>query len=257
MTKCISILSYLVFGSLFSNPADPFLDAAVSEAQGNRVCQERAPQLGGRLSCPCEQCAVLFISNQGWKWGSWRLPFSLCPRAGSISLFPSGFVSWSLSEQVWANLNESERIWMSLWESERIWSKTEWIWVDLSAAKYIWTYLSEIKWIWTRLCEILWIWANLCETAWSWTNLCEIALICVSQSKSDWDWVDLGETEWIWIGMNGSEQIWMNLNESDWDWVSLYASDARHQARQAKPHPSHQSPIQLWLGLSVCTTHGF
>ena len=51
--------------------------------------------------------------------------------------------------------------------------------------------------------------------------------------------------------MSGSEQIWMNLNESDWDWVGLYASDARHQARQAKPHPSHQSPIQLWLGLSV------
>ena len=51
--------------------------------------------------------------------------------------------------------------------------------------------------------------------------------------------------------MSGSEQIWMNLIESDWDWVSLDASDARHQARQAKPHPSHQSPIQPWLGLSV------
>ena len=63
--------------------------------------------------------------------------------------------------------------------------------------------------------------------------------------------MDLGETEGIWVGMNGSEQIWMNLSESDWDCVSLYASDARHQARQAKPHPSHQSPIQLWLGLSV------
>ena len=31
----------------------------------------------------------------------------------------------------------------------------------------------------------------------------------------------------------------------------MNASGARQQARQAKPHPSHQSPIQLWLGLSV------
>ena len=29
-------------------------------------------------------------------------------------------------------------------------------------------------------------------------------------------------------------------------------SGARHQARQANPHPSLQTPIQLWLGLSVC-----
>ena len=108
--------------------------------------------------------------------------FPFGPRA-FISLFPSGFVSWILSEQVWANLNESEWIWMSLWKSERIWSKTEWIWLDLSAAEWIWAYLSEIKWIWMRLCEILWIWANLCETALSWSNLCEIARI--------WIWVSL------------------------------------------------------------------
>ena len=33
--------------------------------------------------------------------------------------------------------------------------------------------------------------------------------------------------------------------------MSLRASDARHQARQANPYPSHQSPSQLWLGLLV------
>ena len=29
----------------------------------------------------------------------------------------------------------------------------------------------------------------------------------------------------------------------------MRASDERHPARQANPHPSHQSPSQLWLGL--------
>ena len=116
-------------------------------------------------SRPCVRARSVIHVKSGLKWVGTALPFSLLGTGVFISLFPSGFVSWSLSEQVWANLNESERIWMSLWASERIWSKTEWIWVDSSSAERIWTYLSEIKWIWMRLCEILWIWFNLCETA--------------------------------------------------------------------------------------------
>ena len=127
--------------------------------------------------------------------------------------------------------------------------------MDLCASEWIGTCLNKIKWIWTRPWEVLGIWANLCEPAWGWANLFEIASIWASQSKSEWDWVDLGENnEWIWTNLNATEWIRVSMSDtitSIWDWVSLYASAARHQARQAKPHPPHQSPIQLWLGLSV------
>ena len=53
----------------------------------------------GRSFRPVRACVrvVLFMSNQGGRPPS-LFPFA--PEGISISLFPSGFVSWSLSEQV-------------------------------------------------------------------------------------------------------------------------------------------------------------
>ena len=53
--------------------------------------------------------------------------------------------------------------------------------------------------------------------------------------------------------LDGSERVKLGPSLAyECEWLSeLNTSGARQQARQAKPHPSHQSPIQLWLGLSV------
>ena len=76
------------------------VSCSVSEVGGKRVCRDRAPQPGGRFVPSVRAARSVIHVESGMKCWSGRLPFSLCPQAGSISLFPSGFVSWSLSEQV-------------------------------------------------------------------------------------------------------------------------------------------------------------
>ena len=81
---------------------------AGSEVGGKRVCKDRAPQPGGRFVPSVRACAQCYSCRIRMNEGEDEqimgvLSPSLFPfaREGiSISLFPSGFVSWSLSEQV-------------------------------------------------------------------------------------------------------------------------------------------------------------
>ena len=99
---------------------------------------------------------------------------------------------------------------------------TEWDWVKICGSERIRMKLHEAE--------------QVCETAWIWMRL----------SKSEWDF-NLSEIGWIRVRLSECEWDRANLKKSEWNWVSVWGSDAR----QANPHPSHQSPIQLQLGLSV------